>query len=125
MTMLDRLFGYQLITSPGLQAALAGPALAVFDCNSLQSFERAHVPGARHVDPQGFTRADLPDDQQTHLVFYCSNFFCAKAPQSARRARAMGFLNVSVLATGITGWIASGAPTERAAAQTTMRSQLP
>ena len=72
------------------------------------------MPGARHLDPQTFTRAELPADVQTHLVFYCSNFFCAKAPQSARRARAMGFSNVSVLATGISGWIASGAPTIRA-----------
>lgn len=112
--MLAQLVGYQLITSSALRAALADPALVVYDVNSLQSWQRAHVPGARHLDPRGFGRADLPEDQQTHLVFYCSNFFCAKAPQSARRARAMGFTHVSVLATGISGWMSSGAPTESA-----------
>jgi rhodanese-related sulfurtransferase len=112
--MIVQLTGYQLITSSAMRAALADPALAVFDVNSLQSWQRAHVPGARHLDPKGFGRSDLPDDQQTHLVFYCSNFFCAKAPQSARRARAMGFTRISVLATGISGWISSGAPTESA-----------
>lgn len=107
--MLVQLVGYQLITSSALQAALVDPiALVVFDINSLKSWQRAHVPGARHLDPKNFTRADLPEDQQTHLVFYCSNFFCAKAPQSARRARAMGFPNISVLASGITGWMSSG-----------------
>ena len=116
-TMLDRLLGYRLITPSTLQALLGEAGLRVFDVNSLQSWQHARVPGARHLDPQRFTRADLPADVQTRLVFYCSNFFCAKAPQAARRARAMGFEQVHVLATGISGWLAANAPAQSGAGE--------
>jgi len=85
--MLNRLLGYRLITPAALRALLDSADLSVFDVNSLRSWQRARVPQARHLDPQRFVRADLPADMQTRLVFYCSNFFCAKAPQAARRAR--------------------------------------
>jgi len=110
LIMLDRLLGYRLISPAVLRASLGDTDLKVFDVNSVQSWQRARVPQARHLDPQRFVRADLPADMQTRLLFYCSNFFCAKAPQAARRARAMGFENVFVLATGISGWLAAGAP---------------
>ncbi len=116
--MLNRLIGYQLMAPASLQAALGEPLLQIFDVNSVHSWQRARVPKARHLDPQRFTRADLPEDTDTRLVFYCSNFFCAKAPQAARRARAMGFARVHVLATGISGWLAANAPTEGDAAAT-------
>ena len=110
--MLNRLIGYELMSPATLQAALGEPSLRIFDVNSVQSWRRARVPDAHHLDPHQFTRADLPDDVATRLVFYCSNFFCAKAPQAARRARAMGFEHIYVLATGISGWLAANAPTQ-------------
>ncbi len=113
--MLNRLIGYELMSPAALQAKLGEPSLRIFDVNSVQSWQRARVPNARHLDPQQFTRADLPDDVTTRLVFYCSNFFCAKAPQAARRARAMGFEQVHVLATGISGWLGANAPTQSGA----------
>lgn len=114
--MLNRALGYRLIFPAALQALLDEPGLQVFDVNSLQSWQRARVPQARHLDPQRFGRADLPADTRSRLVFYCSNFLCAKAPQAARRARAMGFERVHVLATGISGWLAASAPTHSGAA---------
>ena len=55
---------------------------------------------------------DLPADRTAPLVFYCSNFLCRKAPNAARRAKAMGFTNVRVMSAGISGWISAGLPTE-------------
>lgn len=78
---------------------------AVFDVNAPARWAIAHVPGARHLDPQSFTAIDLPDDRQSLLVFYCSNPMCSKAPLAARRAKAMGFTQVRVMSAGIQGWL--------------------
>ena len=38
-------------------------------------------------------------------VFYCSNPMCMKAPNAARRAKALGYTNVHVMSAGIRGWL--------------------
>lgn len=80
----------------------------------MQSHARAHVPGARHLDPARYAAADLPVEMHTPLVFYCSNALCRKAPLAARRARQLGYTDVSVMSAGISGWLADGLPTEGA-----------
>jgi rhodanese-related sulfurtransferase len=89
--------------------------VAVFDVNSPQSWVTARVPGARNLDPVGYTERDLPPGKSDELVFYCSNPMCRKAPNAARRAKGMGYTNVRVLAAGITGWLAEKLPTESGA----------
>jgi len=51
-------------------------------------------------------------DQRSALVFYCSNMFCRKAPQAARRATAMGDRHVLVMSSGIKGWLDAALPVE-------------
>jgi len=87
--------------------------LRVFDVNSLASWQEAHVPGARHLDPAGFELSDLPAERDQALVFYCSGPLCRKAPRAAKRARGFGYTNVSVMSAGIRGWMAAGMPTEK------------
>lgn len=43
----------------------------VFDNNSPASWEKAHVPGAKHLDPGAVRAAELPVDKNATLVFYC------------------------------------------------------
>jgi hypothetical protein len=45
--------------------------LAIFDCNSKEQFNGAHLPGAKWVDFHGVKASDLPPDKTTALVFYC------------------------------------------------------
>jgi len=90
------------------------PQITVIDVNSVQSWTKAHVPGARHLDPQAFTAADLPADKQAAVVFYCSNPLCRKAPSAARRAKQMGYADARVMSAGISGWISDGLPTQGA-----------
>jgi hypothetical protein len=45
--------------------------LAIFDCNSKEQFNGAHLPGAKWVNFHEVTAADLPPDKTTTLVFYC------------------------------------------------------
>jgi len=37
---------------------------------------------------------------------------CRKAPNAARRAKKMGYANVTVMSAGISGWLASKLPSE-------------
>jgi rhodanese-related sulfurtransferase len=87
------------------------PVTAV-DVNSRQSWVTARVPGALNLDPSGFKDDELPEDKDSTLVFYCSNFMCSKAPRAARRAAAMGYRRVHVMSAGIKGWIDAALPTE-------------
>ena len=110
--MIARLMGLPTIDPATLRRRMQEERVAVFDVNSPGSWRTAHVPGARHLDPQTFAESDLPGERDQALVFYCSNPFCRKAPQAARRARQMGFSDVRVLSAGVSGWVAAGMPTE-------------
>lgn len=116
--MMALLMGVSTVSAKALMRDLQQPgALALFDVNSIQRWRDGHIPGARHLDHGAFTQADLPAERDLRLVFYCSNPLCRKAPQAARRARAMGYRNVQVLAAGIVGWTDAGLPVEPAAEQ--------
>jgi len=111
--MLALLYGLKSIAPAALQALQPG-RVAVFDMNGRHRWAEAHVPGARSLGPD-FTRADLPTDPATPLVFYCSNPLCRKAPGAGRRAKQMGFADVAVMSAGIAGWQSAGLPTEAGA----------
>lgn len=114
--MFALLMGLKSISPEGVQALIRSPGQAtIFDLNSRQSWQQAHVPGARHLDPVGFQDSDLPADKQTPLVFYCSNPMCRKAPNAARRAKKLGYGDVRVMSAGISGWLAAKLPTESGA----------
>lgn len=48
-------------------------AVAVYDANGRERYERGHIPGARFVGHDEVTAAVLPQDRGTRLVFYCYN----------------------------------------------------
>ncbi len=108
--------GLAEISPRDLHALLGREAVAVFDVNAESRWLERRVPGARHLDAQGFAAADLGADPDALLVFYCSGPLCRKAPNAARRAKGFGFRNVKVLSAGVTGWVAAGMPTETGAA---------
>jgi hypothetical protein len=45
----------------------------VFDNNDKERWARSHVPGAKWVDYDNVTAADLPADKGAMLVFYCAS----------------------------------------------------
>ncbi len=112
--MMAFLMGLKTVSPQQLHELVRARQVTVFDVNSPQSFAKAHVPGARHLDPAAFTSADLPADETADLVFYCSNPMCRKAPTAARRAKAMGYANVKVMSAGIAGWMSANLATESA-----------
>lgn len=106
------------MTVAEVAAAMAAPErrIAVYDANARETYDTRHVPGATWVDYDAVTRADLPEDQATPLVFYCFNEHCSASHVAAESAVAMGFSNVSVMGAGIAGWAAAGQPVEGAGA---------
>ena len=112
--MLARLMGLKTVSPTELQQLIATQAVTVFDVNAAQKWQKAHVPGARHLDPEDYKEDDLPSDKNGGLVFYCSNPLCRKAPNAARRAKKMGYSSVKVMSAGINGWLGAGLPVESA-----------
>ena len=110
--MLALLMGLKSISPTDLQSMLLNQKVSVFDVNSRQSWTQARVPGAINLDPVNYLDGDLPADKSANLVFYCSNPFCRKAPNAARRAKALGYTNVKVMSAGISGWLSANLPTE-------------
>ncbi len=110
--MMAFLMGLKSVSPSELQAEIQSKRVTVFDVNSSQSWQKAHVPGAKHLDSGSFGAGDLPLDKNSSLVFYCGNPMCRKAPVAAKRAKQMGYENVRVMSAGITGWVGSNMPTE-------------
>ena len=46
---------------------------AIYDCNGKERFTKGHLPGARWVEYDNVTAADLPANKGTLLVFYCAS----------------------------------------------------
>lgn len=110
--MYALLMGLASISPRDLHKLVTSHQVAVFDVNSQQSWQEAHVPSSRRLDPATFVAEDLPDDRDATLVFYCSNYMCRKAPNAARRAKRMGYNDVRVMSAGISGWLSAKLPTE-------------
>lgn len=110
--MLASIMGLKTIGPAALHHRMQAEPITVIDVNSPESWTNARVPGALNLDPAGYQVSDLPQDKATSLVFYCSNPMCRKAPTSARRARKMGYDNVTVMSAGISGWLAAGLATD-------------
>jgi rhodanese-related sulfurtransferase len=110
--MFATLMGLNTISPTHLHQLLQKQQVTVIDVNAHQSWTKARVPGARHLDPVGYNDSNLPSDRQSTLVFYCSGLMCRKAPNAARRASQMGFKNVKVMSAGISGWLAAKLPVE-------------
>ena len=113
--MFALLMGLKGISPDALHQLNEARQVTVIDVNSPQSWTKARVPGAWHLDPAAYTGSDLPADKASSLVFYCSGPMCRKAPSAARRAKAMGYGHVKVMSAGISGWLDAKLPTESGA----------
>jgi rhodanese-related sulfurtransferase len=90
-----------------------GGCVAV-DANNPRTRERfGTIPGATLLTSSGRydPAAELPDDQATTLIFYCSNDDCRASDGAAGRARQAGYTDVNVMRAGIAGWVDAGKDT--------------
>lgn len=110
--ILPTVMGLDSVSPEALNQKIKSNSVVVIDVNSRQSWVKNHVPGALNLDPETYTKNDLPSDELTTLVFYCSNSMCRKAPNAARKAKKMGYSNVRVMPAGISGWVSATLPVE-------------
>jgi len=69
-------FGRLTVDEVEAKLALAKEGKLAFyaiDNNAKSVFDKGHVPGAKWVDHEHVTAADLPADKDATLVFYCAN----------------------------------------------------
>ena len=72
------------------------------------------IPGAVLLTSSSqYSLSELPADRATRLVFYCANEKCTASRTAAVRALAHGYVDVSVLPVGISGWRQAGQPTAK------------
>jgi rhodanese-related sulfurtransferase len=69
-------------------------------------YDKGHIPGAISMPTSKFEKMKgmLPADKNTALVFYCGGIKCPLSHKAAYMAQAMGYKNISVLATGYPSW---------------------
>jgi rhodanese-related sulfurtransferase len=90
--------------------------LAIYDCNSKEQYEGAHLPGARWLDFNAVTASDLPRDKTTTLVFYCYQDLCNTSHTAALAAEDLGYVDVFIMPAGIRGWLGKRKPVEKGGA---------
>lgn len=76
------------------------------------------IPTAVHISDSEFDKHTdkLPADKATELIFYCGGLECPLSPNSAGKARKLGYTNVKTYALGHPDWLALyGAPKAAAA----------
>jgi len=66
------------------------------------------IPTAVHISDSEFDQHTdkLPADKATEWIFYCGGLECPLSPNSAARARKLGYTNIKVYALGHPDWLA-------------------
>ncbi len=96
-------------------AALLDQDKSVVVCDANREDTRGKygtIPGARLLsDYRDYdVVAELSQEKNTQLVFYCASEMRSAVPTAARKAVAQGYSNVSVLPVGIKGWVEADQP---------------
>ncbi len=91
---------------------IARKEAVLIDVNPRRRWASGHLPGAINLDPGEYREADLPEDKNTTLVFYCSDTDCGTSRYAARKAGRFGYAHVFVMPAGLRGWLAARHPAE-------------
>jgi len=89
-----------------------------------RKYDKGHVPTAISIPDRQFEKFAhlLPAERSTPLVFYCGGYGCKLSPNSAAKAKALGYTKVQVFQAGYPAWKAAYGPGETA---TTAKSMAP
>ncbi len=83
-----------------------------------RKYDKGHVPTAISIVDRKFDdNVDLlPADKKAELIFYCGGLKCKLSPNSAAKAKKLGYTNVKVFQGGYPAWVAAYGKGETAAA---------
>lgn len=70
-------------------------------------YDKGHIPMAVSIPDSQFDKMtdQLPGNKDALLIFYCEGLACKLSHKSARKAEALGYINVKVFAEGFPGWM--------------------
>jgi rhodanese-related sulfurtransferase len=70
-------------------------------------YAKGHIPTAVSIPDSQFDKmtAELPEDKDALLIFYCGGPTCKLSHKSARKAEKLGYTNVKVFADGFPSWM--------------------
>ncbi|MDH3882759.1 MAG: rhodanese-like domain-containing protein [Desulfobacterales bacterium] len=71
-----------------------------------KKYDKGHIPTAISIPDTQFDKmtAELPQDKDKLLVFYCGGYKCKLSHKSAKKAIALGYTKVKVFAAGYPAW---------------------
>jgi rhodanese-related sulfurtransferase len=71
-----------------------------------KKYDKGHIPTAISIPDMRFDKmtAELPQDKDKLLVFYCGGYKCKLSHKSAKKAIALGYTRVKVFAAGYPAW---------------------
>jgi rhodanese-related sulfurtransferase len=75
-----------------------------------RKFNPGHIAGAVSIPDDKFEQMTdkLPQDKSTLLIYYCEGPTCVLSHNSAKKAEALGYTNVTVYTNGYPEWVARG-----------------
>ena len=71
-----------------------------------KKYDKGHIPTAISIPDMKFDKmtAELPQDKDKLLVFYCGGYKCKLSHKSAKKAISLGYTKVKVFAAGDPAW---------------------
>jgi rhodanese-related sulfurtransferase len=109
--------GFKIIHVQDLADLLARQPTStwIYDANPSRVRDKEGIiPGAKLLSSsRSYDLRELPQAKDSKLVFYCHNTYWMASHEAARRAVEAGYSEVSVMADGISGWVAAGKPTAK------------
>jgi rhodanese-related sulfurtransferase len=105
--------GYREVTPAELTMLINRENALVVDISAIAEFEKAHIPGSRHVAPSQFDpeSKDLAKVKDKPVVVVCRNGMSSRG--AARRLVKAGFTRVHALTGGVAQWQAAELPLAR------------
>jgi rhodanese-related sulfurtransferase len=105
--------GYREVTPAELTMLINRENALVVDISAIAEFEKAHIPGSRHVAPSQFDpeSKDLAKVKDKPVVVVCRNGMSSRG--AARRLVKAGFTRVHSLTGGVAQWQAAELPLAR------------
>ena len=103
----------QMIATEDLSKGIKDKTLSIIDCNTLEVYQKGHIPTAAHMNSSAPDAKVLPKDKKAALVFYCKNPRCMASHEGANFAKTQGYTNVKVYPLGIEGWEKAGMSVEK------------
>ncbi len=107
---------YPVIDAHQLKTWLTGEKKVVLvDARMHEEYLQAHIPGAINIPAENMekSKAKLPKDKSTPIIFYCRGLGCTLSRMAAGSAFEMGYTHLLIYQAGMPDWLLQGNPVQK------------